>query len=60
MCSLGAQSRHLTEGMKDLEKLIEFFATAPWAENTLLRDQYGICQLSSQIALNLSDHIPSE
>jgi GTPase SAR1 family protein len=42
------------------EREIEFFATSPWIENISSRDQYGISQLSSQISLNLSDHILSE
>jgi len=42
------------------EREIDFFATAPWADNTTLRDQYGISQLSGRIVLNLSDHILSE
>jgi hypothetical protein len=42
------------------EPEIEFFATSPWVENISSRDQYGISQLSSQISLNLSDHILSE
>lgn len=39
------------------EREIEFFATTPWADFTSLREQYGISQLSSQIARNLSGRI---
>lgn len=42
------------------EREIEFFATKQWTDNSSPRERYGISQLSSQIALNLSDHILSE